>query len=872
MGSPASQMFRVPFSLRTLLAELQPLLESGIKSAVFSEGRWANAVRNSGRCPMVVRSLDEWLDLELQQLGSRHRCLAPYDSWAVTLARSVVSRSDPLPPWEGSWCYLGFRRRLVRLLLELWDAGWTSAHLHQLTLANEGRIADKCSSLAALLQRVESIFLRENRVSRTHAVASLLESNHLNYAELAFFVSGDVLEWQRRLLGHIKEQATGVLVGEGFADYPEAFAESDTLLDGATTRGARANVTLSDLTGIDPYEEVESVLIALSQCDREGTQSALFSVDPQAYGPLVVAAGARLGIPVHVSLRDQLMLVPLVRDWFFGLEALILSGQDSFSAGDSELDPDLLMVWKQPSHVASAQAWHLNSVTLWDLCVISRRVADGRTAMAIKAMFEAAAQLSQTADEDDLLSATAWVAAWKSLVSESEFTYTSGSNGIRLTSDSADIGDVKNLAILGMADGSYPGRRSENPLLNDDERRELNRQSSRATAIRTSFDIQSAVEDDLYRVLSAASERTILCFAENRLEGENVPAQFLLQWRAQQEHHNPKVSTMRSNLLNPGVLGASLQDAISQPGIERTTDLLPLDDQPIVSLATNESIRPRDIQDILQCPFRFGASSRLGLRPAWNALRAPRLSSIPRLAGLAQARTLDEAKVLLKSAFESELDQIASMLTADELVLARTWASRLIREWVEQEFAAREQWQRLEPTVPVYVERDVSKALGMPEDSVKLSFRSEQNDDTQGYRLAKVYGVSKGMVKETKFDVESPIGAFVAAHLVALRHEGLVPGVEFVTTQGDRVVVAMATSPNATLIAKGKEGRNVVWLEKRQDRILQRFRDILELAVSKLRANDMAILPSKESCSFCSLSELCRKDAFASAEGVGGTE
>ncbi len=270
--------------------------------------------------------------------------------------------------------------------------------------------------------------------------------------------------------------------------------------------------------------------------------------------------------------------------------------------------------------------------------------------------------------------------------------------GVAFTGATSGLGEYDTLFVLGMLEGTLPRRRSEDPLLGDSLRAEIAGLLPDAAPLPTSFDKARAERDEFVRVCAAAANRLVLSYPRTDDDRDNVPAFYLEELARAVGGSVERVDYPRSRVVPPeeecrSEADLRLRCALQSPRQPAARPILgSVEGRLAVQPAPEEPLSPEELGDALTCPFQSAMRHRL--RVSEPSRRSPmrRLGQLPQRANLAVQKTRDEARQALWDAVHGYVDAEYAALDPWEVNMLVAAARRLIDEWVEREFQARELW------------------------------------------------------------------------------------------------------------------------------------------------------------------------------------
>lgn len=266
--------------------------------------------------------------------------------------------------------------------------------------------------------------------------------------------------------------------------------------------------------------------------------------------------------------------------------------------------------------------------------------------------------------------------------------------GVTVVSAGESLGDVEFVAVLGMLEGVFPRRRSENPILHDEDLLWLG--THLGVELPNSHRRAREERDEFYRVICAPTRRLVLSYPQTGEDRDNVPAFYLQE--AQRIMNAPEHRFSRTEFAPPTSaldVDVRLREALAGPRKPPTPLRVDSDEaRDAIRRGPDEPYSVRELVNVLQCPFRYVASSRLRINTPRRSSRWNRLLNLPQVAGLAGIADEQTATRRLHEELDNMLTDLYSESTAADLALMKAGGKRLIKEWVDREFTARAKWPR----------------------------------------------------------------------------------------------------------------------------------------------------------------------------------
>lgn len=684
------------------------------------------------------------------------------------------------------------------------------------------------------------------------------------------------------------------------------------------TPGDGPEIDVAIASAADPLAEVEWALRGALQAERPD-RVGLYVRDLESYAPLVETAAKRLGVPVVVARREPLLanafarltltalefcashdvrtLGPIVPSSYLDLSAAaqtrLVGGLrqahrmrglqwEALRTWAEEHEDEFpwllkLLIWRheKASTPATPAEWTSRLIEMMSLLpwhetasgtpsATQRR--DSYAQSALQRTLFAHASVDRVTD-GGVVPLEKFVLHCRTLWSAGDVSVPRAEFGVTVTASAEGLGDLDTLYVLGMLEGVFPRRRSEDPILTDEERRELNRLRPGEPPLQTSHEVAAQERDEFYRVCASARKALVFSYPQADDQRDNVPAFYL----SAVEEAVGKVSKLDypRTLLAPGVEAClseadrRLREALDGPRempspVEIVSEkakaaIRPPDDQPFT---------PGQLRDALQCSFQYVARHRLKLRAKRPAARWATLRSLPQASGLMRQPGTAEAEAALIAALEDRLEELYSEIPEWEMQLLRAGGVRLIREWIRREFGARTAWPK----------DDVSSNVGFGSNGlrdkmpggVRLEGVVPGVSTLDRYKVTHLFGSG---VKEGA-DLTDTEKLYYGLYFLAM-HDGEHEGALEVESMGGRRTLMVLTRAGRPLASRVQEGLHVVDLSTADDPALSKrlFYEDVKRALARAVANvrEPRIEANKgDHCDWCDYGELCRR-----AKGYG---
>lgn len=506
-----------------------------------------------------------------------------------------------------------------------------------------------------------------------------------------------------------------------------------------------------------------------------------------------------------------------------------------------------------------------------------------------------------------------FLALWTRMCTLSRYRTEERHAGIRIVESPDEIGSPPKVAMmLGLLEGVFPRRMTEDPFLNDEERLELRR----VTGCHLSTGVERTEDERLRFCLSATlpTDELFLFYPRTDENSESIPTLYLDDVRnsVPQPYLDEEsillappstADTFQSSQLAPDLKYALtagdrlLAAAADAPGALEAASIdvpevaemleswrklprLPkLHDPDAVVRAQRKpgAVSVTELESLSRCPFQHWAQYSAMLRPSsFGVTRADQGSLIHRI--LARAMRLTEGALFerLMKQLDVELEDLALEVGEWEYDLLRAYATKLLGEFAERE----EAFQRAHGLVPERFEwrfggqseeeiRDPTsmvKALTLELDDVGElmlagSIDRVDRDPQSGAVVVMDYKLGAATPNRLKAmeegdSLQMPFYVLAARELlgsaaVGAGYDGLERNQRFLLTP----MLPDRKFPSAGL-PDGSEAR--VMADKRWDEIIATAKGKAAAAIRMYQNADITPHPTPDGCRTCSYGDLCR--------------
>jgi hypothetical protein len=693
------------------------------------------------------------------------------------------------------------------------------------------------------------------------------------------------------------------------------------LFQGEVASGTPLDVHV--VSAADPLAEAEwalrSILAELAD-GGEPSRVAIYSRDTEGYVPLLEAAALRLQVPISSGRRISLVSNSFTRltleilefcagDDVRRLSSIVRSSYLSVSQEDREkltdavklcfrqgelqwqaleqfaLENDELFTWLPPLlewrsicrkdaapikdwldrlQEFGQQPWHEEALR----GTSETNVRDGYAQSAIQRTLAQYASIHRVRG-DRPFNLKQFVRLCRQLWEDSEVTTPSVDNGVQVVSSTAGIGDVDSLYVLGMLEGVFPRRRSEDPVLTDDERQEISSLLELQPPLKNSHDKAFSEREEFYRLCGAAGKKLVLSYPQTEDDRDNVRAFYLaeveraMQGRIKAEDY-PRTTFVPEDPI--AETDARLAEALEGPRDKPLPNELTTGEAKVaVASGAQDGVFPRELRDVLQCPFRYLAHHNLGVRPNRRRSRWFHIYRLPAKSGLAKVPFREAAQAELEKRLEQELDLLYADAPPHDLSLIRSGGGRMIEEWLEREFAARELWPRDE-----FYEEAGFDGEGMRKDfpfagsTVRLKGRFPALSQRNGYKVLHLFRASEPWSdQQVRTDnpwerLEEGDAFELGLYLAALYSRGGNVGIEIDSASGTRNLFLLPR-PQEQMRSDAARGFKVTAIDRDyQNELFRKVKENANSALVRIQEAQVGAEPG-DYCYTCEYGELCRR-------------
>lgn len=276
--------------------------------------------------------------------------------------------------------------------------------------------------------------------------------------------------------------------------------------------------------------------------------------------------------------------------------------------------------------------------------------------------------------------------------------WSEGSHGATVCTNTSQLLDFDVVYALGMMEGDFPKRRREDPILSDEERRQLHTACPTADALPDSHIDASAERDEFVRICGSGREAVVFSYAVTTSERDTIPTAYLDE--ADRASGNQMVEQVypRRMLAPPQGERLAWADIAVGKAMDEPTKEFPTRprlEHPAAleksSLKNGESVSVEQLISAAYCPFRATTQYRLNLRSQESYVRH-QLIDLPARAGLARQPDRETARQTLIGHLSDLIDRTYPMTEPWERDLLEQGGNRMVDNWVTKEFVSRDKW------------------------------------------------------------------------------------------------------------------------------------------------------------------------------------
>ena len=668
--------------------------------------------------------------------------------------------------------------------------------------------------------------------------------------------------------------------------------------------------------------EVERLCVAdpLSECEWAlrscvGRNAAIFVRDLTAYGPLLKAASDRFNVPIVATRKVSLISNAFVRIALAALEfcasndvrTLIDVLPSSYLKLSSSQQTDLRSMlyearkyrdlqWSTLSDSIAAKEetfpwlkflldWRTTATEKardlreWNSMLIefleseqlpwSQKVAEGSIEMLERDVYarnqvqrSVAQRISiELQSETPALTFREFVLWLRPILESAEVAIPKLKYGVVVTTDPLSLSSFDEVYVMGMLEGTFPRRRSEDPILNDEERAEISAQLPEMPPLPDSRGKAMAERELFYRVCTAAKTKLTLSYPLTGDDRDNIPAYYLQEIADALSLREAVRIVRRTHLWDDDLLldaDVRLHNAFDQPPSSPAPVELELNStRQLVKKDPLVGVRIVELRDALRCPFMSVARRRLDLQPRRSQTRWWRLRDLPRRAELARSGTTEELKDRLNLALDAELEEIYGQTPDWEMRLLESGGRRIIEDWVRREQRSREIWPKDPDSVKMHVSFGSADLRDKVTSQVKLEGSIAALSQFGSYKVAHVYDSVNASARELPDEAWMQLGA----QMLALYERDKQVAVEVDSTGSTRTLYIINRVGN---LPSDKDKIRVIDLSQHMqsnspiEEFFTKAKELINAAADTIAAGTITPKPG-DHCERCDFGELCRR-------------
>lgn len=672
----------------------------------------------------------------------------------------------------------------------------------------------------------------------------------------------------------------------------------------------------------DPLAECEWALRyiheVLNNADNEGEQVAILARNSEVYCPLVDVVARRFGIEVAIRRR-----VPLLSNGFARFCLSILEGiadpdirpigrvlAHKYMSLSEEVKKELALMtevahraenswitlaeslktletedgqsayqvanWRLEQFEArrSPSDWYREFRAFVDGSRWFQKAADGTGSMidrdqrAYTAMCGSLAQTAAVATVvgPDAISLGEFIRMARRVWEEADVSLPSPDAKIVMIQSPEEIDGADLVVVLGLLEGVFPRRRSEDAILSDFEREAISDLNAGQIALQNSFDQARAERDVFYRVCALAKNELVLSYPLTDSERDNVRA-FYLQEIERITEIESEVRYPRNQLV-PSVEARHLEadvrfaEALQADREAPMPNDLRTDQAMDLIRGSAETFTPASLRRVTECPFKYFAKDVLKLRPKQKLDRYSLLNSVPVKASLARTLSRADARDQLTAEISRIVDEIQFDVAAWELQLIKSVSERMVDEWLDREFEARMHWDR-NPSLTKQNVAFGSEYLAGSKLGINLEGHVPAITDDGNYRTLHLFRESAPeRPSKTDADMEKDLLKY-GILFAAMFAPGKTLRIEVDGMNGKRALIYFGLPEDDPATRKPTSDLYVVdildpyGLDGREA-FISKLRGIVKKAVTTVQTGDIRPKPGSH-CAYCEFGDLCRR-------------
>lgn len=503
--------------------------------------------------------------------------------------------------------------------------------------------------------------------------------------------------------------------------------------------------------------EVEMIARILRQKRLEGVSPerlCVFTKTPEFYGPLLTAAGERIGIRFDVEWREPVLKSPfaqVILDTLFSvaeptpISLIPLVHSPYFRSADFSIDAAVRAIQEAidtRSGWANLAVSETAPVAVRELAALRESVAIGdrkigdwkpwlnelvakmpfltnsvdagpaiaaRDTSVVDAMIRSLELKRVATDprqrirlkEFALLAHDSWRDAEAAMRIKGD---------IRIVSEPSQIGDVSLVVVAGMVEGRFPKRRAEEPILLDRDRLRL-KDGNPLWELPTSYDESRSQQREFHRLLCSCHS-ILFTWPSQINESDQVASGYLEDVRGY-------LTGLKESHLRVEDRFSHAHDALAPveaiPAFRRLNLTIPKAFEELYN-RIHDAVRQSDVdtfqeatvaeamgrfpdplslslfRSLKRCKFQYLCRAKFGLRPRRVKQFDDRVLEIIRQANLVTAESKSDILDALKASFDQYLDSMKREVGPDQVAVLKLTVPKRLKEFADREYEARQQW------------------------------------------------------------------------------------------------------------------------------------------------------------------------------------
>lgn len=476
---------------------------------------------------------------------------------------------------------------------------------------------------------------------------------------------------------------------------------------------------------------------------------AIFTRDANTYGPLLVTAAVRFGIKISLNFSipllsngfacvalnifkaltdpDPLKLIPALQSSYFNFNTEQFHIITTAIQGSTLQDDPAQYVLDQITQVDSLES--LREIFEWFIqCREESKTAaewreQFREFIQVSGILENSIGMPITQDRDlraqtlihkslseatlrlqgARLSLAEFINRLEEQWSMEQIAWnTTGQSGpetapdaIPVCTSTSQLRGFEHLFVLGVLEGAMPRRRTENAILNDDDRNVLNQIFTDKAPLADSHLVAHAERDEFIRICGSASKSLHFSYPEVSDERDNIAA-FYLQELVRAVPQISSVEKIENTLVPPLedcriFADIALRKIIDSEVIEPEFPQLHLEEaKQLVRHDIDVALTPEHVADAVDCPFRAAVKNKLQIYQSGQKRYQNLFKNTPRHAKLLEAQDYNSAKESLQSTINERLIRTRQRFKPWEVDLIHKFGQNMTPKWLDQEFEFRD--------------------------------------------------------------------------------------------------------------------------------------------------------------------------------------